>query len=71
MFVIIIVTCSSPHYVLHIKDASDNTNMSPRSLYDTVPVCCSGFLITKPNMTIQCLKNGEWELESLISKSEG
>ena len=68
MFAIIIATCNSPHYVLHIKDA---TNMSPRSLYDTVPVCCSGFLITKPNMTVQCLKNGEWELESLITKSEG
>ena len=59
-FVFISATCSSPLYVIQIKDPTIGTNSgSPRSEFNDTPVCCSDFLITKPNMITTCLEDGE------------
>ena len=63
MFVFISATCSNPLYAFQIKDPSVSAvNGSLRSELNKTPVCCSGFLITKPNTTI-CVEmgNGKWK----------
>ena len=73
MFIFTSATCSSPLYVLQIKDPQSVSIVSDGSLrseLNKTPVCCSGFLITKPNTTT-CLENGEWELETSQMKDDG
>ena len=74
MFVSISAICSNwPLYVLQIKDPQSVSTVSDGSLrseLNKTSVCCSGFLITKPN-TATCLENGKWELEASQMKNEG
>ena len=55
--------CNDPLYVLHIL--SDSTKEPTKE-----NTCCSGFLIARTNATT-CLENGEWELETSQTQTEG
>ena len=56
--------CNDPLYVLHIP-VNDSTKESTKE-----NMCCSGFLIARTNATT-CLENGEWELETSKTQTEG